>query len=102
MSGTNSTTERRADPFVAVYTIQILLVLMLGVVCCFAAKLKRKSSADYHNIEFVDIEAAPMVSYNEFRPQSHEADQRDDDGDDSVQQQVESKPGATKVGSDLE
>ena len=103
MSGTNSTTERRADHFVAVYTIQILLLLVLCVVCCFAAKLKRKSSADYHNIEFVDIEAAPMVSYNEFRPQSQsdniESDQRDDDGDDSVQQQVESKPGATKVDS---
>lgn len=107
MSGTNNTTVR-ADHFVAVYTIQILLVLLLGA-ACFAAKLKKKSSADYHNIEFVDIETAPVVSYTEFRPQSQSdtdnlgSAQHDDNGEDnSVQQRTVNKPAATKVDNELE
>jgi len=31
--------------------------------------------SDYQNIEFVDIETAPMITYDEFRPQ--EASQTD-------------------------
>ena len=82
-------------------------MLLIGAVCC-AAKYKKKHGLDYHNIEFVDIEAAPMVSYNEFRPQSQpDMDNIDSelyktDEDDSVLQQADDKPNATKVDQELE
>jgi len=41
---------------------------MLAGVCLFS-KLKKSPVSDYQNIEFVDIENAPMITYNEFRPQ---------------------------------
>lgn len=67
---------------------------------CFAAIRKRKNGTDYHNIEFVDIETAPMVSYNEFRPQSQsdtdniELALHETDKDDSDQQKEDNKPDA--------
>ena len=84
----------------------------MGAVC-FAAKLKKKNGDDYHNIEFVDIETPPMVSYDEFRPQSQtdmdsldsthlDSTHHDPDEDDSVQANVDSKPDDTKVDNDLE
>ncbi len=89
----------------AVYTLQILLFLLLGGVC-FAAKRKRKNGTDYHNIEFVDIESAPMVSYNEFRPQSQsdtdniEPALHETDEDDSDQQNADNKPAANATPND--
>ena len=73
MSGTNSTTAS-ADHFVAVYIVQVVLCLMLAGVCLIS-RLQKSPISDYQNIEFVDIETAPMFTYDEFRPQ--EASQTD-------------------------